>query len=77
MPRSVDRASAAYIMREMGYETGKEEGPRAEYRTRMNEYESPVVLFFPEGGIPEEDFREALERQGIPLAVIDAALEQQ
>ena len=79
MPRLIDKALADFVMDHIGYSVNKHEGQWVEYRWRHapEGYEVLVVLFFPEEGIPEDDFRQELsDYQGIPLAVIDSALEQ-
>lgn len=65
-------------MRQMGYSVHKERGRSVTYRNDLTAYEDLVALSFPDGqGIPEADFRRELsDYQGIPLPVVDAALEQ-
>lgn len=78
MPEFISRAAADFVMREMGYSVHAERGRSVTYRYDLSDYEVLVALSFPDGqGIPEADFRRELsDYQGIPLAVVDAALEQ-
>ena len=80
MPEFISRPTADFVMREMGFAVHLEEGQAVTYRQLygVSGYEHLVALSFPDGqGIPEADFRRELsDYQGIPLAVVDAALEQ-
>lgn len=80
MPEFISCPTADFVMREMGFAVHLEEGQAVTYRQLydVSEYEHLVALSFPDGqGIPEEDFRKELsDYQGIPLALVDAALEQ-
>ncbi len=80
MPEFISRAAADFVMKEMGYSVHLEQGQAVTYRYDLSGYEVLVTLSFPQGGqggIPEADFRRELsDYQGIPLAVVDAALEQ-
>lgn len=81
MPDFISRAAADFVMSDMGYAVHLEEGQAVTYRWLYGagDYEILVSLSFPddEHGMPEADFRRELsDYQGIPLAVIDAALEQ-
>ena len=78
MPEFISRATADFVMRQMGYSVRKEHGQSVTYRNDLIAYEDRVALSFPDGqGIPEADFRRELsDYQGIPLAAVDAALEQ-
>ena len=79
MPRSIDKAAADFVLDQMGYAPRKRDEQRVEYRYRhaAEGYDFPIVLFFREGGIPEDDFRRMMvDKHGMPLAVVDAALEQ-
>lgn len=77
MQRTLDRASVYYVMEQMGYEVDSESGRMVSYRHRFSDYEPIVTLVFPEDGILEEDLRwQLVDYQGIPHAVLNAALEQ-
>lgn len=75
--KPIDKASAAYVMDQMGYDVRRESGQRVFYRHRLSQYEPIITLVFPEDGILEEDLRwQLVDHQGIPVAVLNAALEQ-